>query len=77
LGATTRCLIVLGPVQHIHGRPRTYLCNHHVAIAGKVRGPGWRVRAYRRVHRRGTTRYASLGVTTAAVVWSGAASRHD
>jgi hypothetical protein len=80
LGADTRCLVILGPVHGIHGKPRTYLCNHKLVIAGKVthHGSHWTANVYRKVRRNGHhLHYTSLGKQAPAVVWFGQPSLKD
>jgi hypothetical protein len=79
-GSRVRCLIILGPVHTIHGKPRTYLCNKKIVLAGKVthHGDVWTAHEYRKVRHRGRpTSYPSLGKHTAAVVWFGQPSVKD
>jgi len=80
LGSRIRCLVILGPVHAIHGKPRRYLCNHKIVLAGKItrRGTSWRAAEYRKIRHRGhRTTYRSLGRHPAAVVWFGKASVKD
>jgi hypothetical protein len=80
LGTDVRCLVILGPVHSIHGKPRTYLCNHKTVIAGKVEhhGARWTADVYRKVHHDGRrASYRSLGTQTAAIVWFGQPSLKD
>jgi hypothetical protein len=80
IGTGTRCLVILGPVHTIHGKRRTYLCNHKIVLAGPVsqHGDAWTVLEYRKVHHRGRpASYRRIGVRTAAVVWFGKPSTKD
>jgi hypothetical protein len=80
LGQHTRCLVILAPVNSAQGRPINYACNKKIVLAGSIdRGSAtWRIRAYRRVHRkRHPVHYRPMGRQPIAIAWSGKPSQHD
>lgn len=75
-----RCLVILGPVHVVRGKPVNYYCNHKLALAGRIdhHRSAWRVSVFRKMHQRGRpTTYRPLGRHRIAVAWSGQPSRHD
>lgn len=79
LGATLRCLVILGPTDTTRGRTVRYACNHKTVLAGPIhRGSTWHAHAYRKIHHGGHhLTYRSRRIMPIATAWFGKSSPRD